>query len=71
LKSLSGKEFAKLVEKHGWQLLRTNGNHHIYGKAGNPARLSIPIHGSETLKRGLLAHMLKLAGLTEADVNAA
>jgi predicted RNA binding protein YcfA (HicA-like mRNA interferase family) len=68
---LSGKEFAKLVEQHGWQLLRINGSHHIYGKAGSPMRLSIPIHGAQQLKRGLLAHLAKQAGLTEQDVDAA
>lgn len=71
MKILSGKEFAKLVEKHGWQLLRVNGSHHIYGKTGVAIRLSIPIHAGENLKRGLLAHLAKQAGLTEKDVDAA
>ena len=30
-------------------------------------RLSIPIHGNRPLKTGLLVHILKVAGLTEAD----
>jgi predicted RNA binding protein YcfA (HicA-like mRNA interferase family) len=29
MKSVSGKEFAKLVERHGWGLLRVHGSHHI------------------------------------------
>ena len=29
MKSISGKEFAKILEQNGWQLLRINGNHHI------------------------------------------
>jgi predicted RNA binding protein YcfA (HicA-like mRNA interferase family) len=32
MKSVSGRELARLVERRGWQLLRVNG-HHIYGKA--------------------------------------
>lgn len=32
MKSLSGKDLLKLLEKNGWQLLRINGSHHIYGK---------------------------------------
>ena len=60
---LSGKELAKLVEAKGWVLLRVSGSHHIYSKAGNKVRLSIPIHGSSKLKFGLQRHLMKLAGL--------
>jgi predicted RNA binding protein YcfA (HicA-like mRNA interferase family) len=68
MKSVSGKEFAKLLERHGWSLLRVQGSHHVYGKAGNNIRLSIPIHGNQTLKAGLLKHLMKLAGLSETDL---
>jgi predicted RNA binding protein YcfA (HicA-like mRNA interferase family) len=68
MKSLSGKELARLVESHGWQLLRVHGSHHVYGKSGNIVRLSIPIHGNTPLKLGLLKHLLKMSGLEEADV---
>lgn len=61
--ALSGKELAKLVEGHGWRLIRVHGSHHIYGKAGVSVRLSIPIHGSSKLKVGLQRHLMKLAGL--------
>jgi len=69
VKQFSGKQFAKLVERHGWNLLRVNGSHHIYGKPGSTVRLSIPVHASQPLKRGLLAHLAKLAGLEERDLN--
>jgi len=46
MKSLSGKELAKLLEKNGWQLLRIQGSHHIFGKPNNIVRLSVPIHGN-------------------------
>jgi predicted RNA binding protein YcfA (HicA-like mRNA interferase family) len=65
MKSLSGRELARLVERHGWRLLRVNGSHHIYGKAGSIARLSIPIHANRPLKLGLLRHLLKQAGISE------
>jgi predicted RNA binding protein YcfA (HicA-like mRNA interferase family) len=44
VKAQSGKDFARLLELHGWRLLRVNGSHHIYGKAGRVVRLSVPIH---------------------------
>jgi predicted RNA binding protein YcfA (HicA-like mRNA interferase family) len=46
MKSVSGKEFAKILERQGWTLLRAQGSHHIYGKTGNDVRLSVPIHGN-------------------------
>jgi predicted RNA binding protein YcfA (HicA-like mRNA interferase family) len=63
VKALSGKEFARMLESHGWSLQRINGSHHIYGKAGSPIRISVPIHGNESLKVGLQRHLMKLAGL--------
>lgn len=63
MKALSGKEFCRLLESHGWSLQRINCSHHIYGKAGSPVRISVPIHGNESLKIGLQRHLLKLVGL--------
>jgi len=68
MKSLSGKDLARLVESHGWQLLPIRGSHHIYGKPGSVVRLSIPIHANAALKAGLLKHLLKMAGLEEEDI---
>jgi predicted RNA binding protein YcfA (HicA-like mRNA interferase family) len=65
MKSTSGKEFARLLERNGWRLMRINGSHHIYGKADSTVRLSVPIHGNQALKTGLLKHLLKLAEIAE------
>ncbi len=68
MKSVSGREFARIFERRGWTLLRVSGSHHIYGKGGSSVRLSVPIHGSKPLKTGLLRHLMKLADLTEEDL---
>jgi predicted RNA binding protein YcfA (HicA-like mRNA interferase family) len=68
MKSVSGRDFARMVERRGWTLLRINGSHHIYGKAGSAVRLSIPIHGSKPLKSGLLRHLAKLADISDEDI---
>jgi predicted RNA binding protein YcfA (HicA-like mRNA interferase family) len=68
MKSVSGKEFAKVLERHGWALLRVQGSHHIYGKTGSDVRLSVPIHGNQALKTGLLRHLIKMAGISESDL---
>ena len=59
MKALSGKEFARLLESNGWSLQRINGSHHIYAKAGRTVRISIPIHGNDSLKGGLQRHLMK------------
>ena len=63
--ALSGKAFCRLLERHGWELLRIQGSHHVYGKAGQRARISVPVHGNRPLKLGLQRHLLKLAGIPE------
>jgi predicted RNA binding protein YcfA (HicA-like mRNA interferase family) len=68
LKSVSGKYFAKILEKKGWVLVRTNGSHHIYMKSGQTVRISLPIHGNEDLKLGLLKHFMKVADISEQDL---
>jgi predicted RNA binding protein YcfA (HicA-like mRNA interferase family) len=68
VKTIGGKDFARLLERHGWQLRRINGSHHIFTKSGNPARISVPVHGNENLKSGLLHHLLKLAGIDEREI---
>jgi predicted RNA binding protein YcfA (HicA-like mRNA interferase family) len=65
MKSMSGKELAKLLEANGWNLLRVQGSHHIYGKTGNTSRISVPIHRNQDLKIGLLRNLLKTAELLD------
>jgi len=68
LKTVSGKDFSRLLEKRGWELKRVTGSHHVYAKSGNPARISVPIHGNAALKIGLLKHLLKLSGISEDEL---
>lgn len=68
MKAISGKEFAKMVERKGLILLRIQGSHPVYGKSGTDVRLSIPIHVNETLKAGLLRHLMKLASIDESEI---
>ena len=68
MKSVSGKRFAAILESRGWKLVRVNGSHHVYMKPGDSARVSLPIHGSEDLKIGLLRHFMKVAGIRENEL---
>lgn len=59
---------ARLLEGKGWQLMRVKGSHHVYGKTGMTTRISLPIHGSRSLKSGLQRYFMKLAQLKEEDL---
>lgn len=68
MKAVSGKQFARLLENRGWKLRRVHGSHHIFGKDGIPARISLPVHGNTPLKAGLQRHFMKLAGIDEGEL---
>ena len=55
MKPLSGKAFARIIERQGWTLLRVkgshHGSHHVCGKNGSVVRLSVPIYVNQPLKR--------------------
>ncbi|MGO9118700.1 MAG: type II toxin-antitoxin system HicA family toxin [Desulfomonilaceae bacterium] len=68
MKSVPGKELCRVLEEHGWSLLRIHGSHHIYGKPGSIVRPSVPVHGSKPLKKGLLRHLMQIADLSDSDL---
>ena len=68
MKTVSGKRFCKILEARGWRLRRISGSHHIYIKTGVPARVSVPVHGGEVLKRGLQKHLMRIARIDESEL---
>ena len=68
MKQVSGKAFLKAAQAKGWQLDRIKGRHHILVKEGIDGILTLPIHGNQPLKIGLLKALMKQAGLTEHDL---
>ncbi len=68
MKAVSGKRFCRLLENKGWVLKRVNGSHHIYAKAGEVVRISIPAHGNTALKLGLQRHLMKIAKIDESEL---
>ncbi len=68
MKQVTGKAFARAVEKKGWSLARIQGSHHVFKKPGYRERVVIPVHGNKPLKIGLLKSQMKIAGITEADL---
>ena len=48
--------------------MRIRGSHHIYAKAHAPIRISVPVHGSASLKFGLQRHLMKLTDIDESEL---
>jgi predicted RNA binding protein YcfA (HicA-like mRNA interferase family) len=68
MKSISGKQLCKLVERRGWMLKRVTGSHYIYENPEIDQILSIPVHRNQDLKLGTLRALMKIAQLSEADL---
>ncbi len=68
MKPISGKRLCKVLERHGWTLLRIHGSHHIYGRPDNPVILPVPVHANDDLPTGTQRALMRLAGLTDADL---
>jgi len=68
MKTISGRDFCKLLEKKGWILARINGSHHIYTKQGTVFRASVPVHKNKELKTGLLKSLMKIAEIGEDEL---
>lgn len=68
MKSISGKKLCKIVEKKGWILKKITGSHHIYSKIGVDKILFIPVHKNKDLKMGTLKALMKIAQLTEEEL---
>jgi predicted RNA binding protein YcfA (HicA-like mRNA interferase family) len=58
---MTGKEIIKILEQHGWQVLRIAGSHYRMGK-GN-SRTTVPLHGKRDIGKGLLAAIEKQTGV--------
>ena len=60
-RSVTGKDLVRLLQQRGWRLEHIRGSHHILRKDGKT--LSVPVHGGKDLGKGLVARLLKEAGL--------
>jgi predicted RNA binding protein YcfA (HicA-like mRNA interferase family) len=68
VKPVSGKRMCRILEKHGWALVRVRGSHHAYQMPGHLATIIVPVHGNDDLKLGTQKGIMKDAGLTEDDL---
>ncbi len=68
MKTISGKEFAKILERKGWTLKRINGSHFIYSHPDKTEIISLPVHKNDDLKKGLQKKLMTIADITDAEL---
>jgi predicted RNA binding protein YcfA (HicA-like mRNA interferase family) len=68
MKSISGKEFARLLQRRGWRLVRVKGSHHLFKHPDFREHIALPIHGNDDLKIGALKALMKVAKIEEHEL---
>lgn len=58
---MSGKELVNLLLANGWRIERIHGSHYIMVKGDQTE--TIPVHGNQDMRIGLLNAILKRTGL--------
>lgn len=59
---MKSAEVVKLIQAHGWRLVRISGSHHHFRHAERAGLVTIP-HPKQNLPPGTLNSILKQAGL--------
>ncbi len=57
------REVIKLIEDHGWVLIRQRGSHRQFKHASKPGRVTVPGNLGDEFKPGTSASVLRQAGL--------
>ncbi|MFH0711805.1 MAG: type II toxin-antitoxin system HicA family toxin [archaeon] len=68
LKTISGKQMCKLLEKLGFKKIYGKGSH-IRFKHPDGKKTVVPIHDNENLGKGLTLEILKQINLTKEEYN--
>jgi predicted RNA binding protein YcfA (HicA-like mRNA interferase family) len=67
LPSMTAAEVVRILERHGFERVRQSGSHLIL-RDTDGRRVTVPMHKSKDLGRGLLARIMKDADLTIEDL---
>ena len=68
MKTISGKEFVRMLQTRGWILKRVHGSHHIFSHPQKTEIISVPVHKNEDLKKGLQKKLMTIVGVSDVDL---
>jgi predicted RNA binding protein YcfA (HicA-like mRNA interferase family) len=68
LPRVTGHDFVRALERDGWRFTRQAGSHQTYRHPDKPGRVVVPVHAGEDLPIGLIARLLRDAGITADDL---
>ncbi len=66
LPAVRPRQLVRVLERRGWVLARTKGSHQSFRHPEHANVVTVPVHGRD-LKRGMLAGILKDAGITQDE----
>jgi predicted RNA binding protein YcfA (HicA-like mRNA interferase family) len=67
LPSMTAAQLVRILEQRGFERVRQSGSHLIL-RHSDGRRVTVPMHKSTDLGRGLLVRIMKDAGVTIADL---
>ena len=68
MKHVSGKRMAKLAEEKGWAFVSQVGSHAKYRNPIDAQTVIIPIHGNRDLCPSTQKGIMRVLGVTDADL---
>ncbi len=68
MKTLSGKNFIKILERKGRKQKRINGSHFIYSHPEKIEIITVPVHKNDDLKKGLQIKLMSVAGIDDSEL---
>ena len=68
LPRITAKQLIKILKKHGYVFVDSEGSHHHYAHSERPSKITIPVHPGKIIGPGLLKAILKQARLKPEDI---
>ena len=67
MKKLSGKEVCKILDKHGFQLVRQRGSHMIMQRKTTDSTITVPVPDHKELRTGTLRSIIRQSGIQKSE----
>jgi predicted RNA binding protein YcfA (HicA-like mRNA interferase family) len=67
LPAITSRQLIRVLDKADWKLHRTKGSHQHFVHPDRAIIITVPVHAGD-LKRGLVAGILKDAGISREDL---